>query len=151
MPTPAAHGRNRGGMSAYEVVEMGGLDEWQNYEGTFGPGKRFVDKDLAVEFVGMSANAVDGGREAPFWHKHAKVEELYIFLAGQGQMGLNDEVVDVQAGTTVRVPAGTWSTWRALPDSPEQLRWVCVRGGGEPLADIGRDAEIDRDRPAPWA
>lgn len=141
----------RGDMSAYEVIEMGGLDAWHEFAGGTTPGKRFVDKELPLQNVGMSANAAEPGSRAPFWHTHEKLEELYVFLAGNGQMGLNDDVVDVQAGTTVRVPPGTWSTWRALPDSPEQLRWLCIRAGGAALSDIGRDGALDRERPAPWA
>lgn len=138
-------------MSDYEVLEMGGLDAWQEFTGGVAPGKRFVEKELPLQFIGMSANAAEPGKQAPFWHTHEKFEELYVFLAGRGQMGLNDDVIDVQAGTTVRVPQGTWSTWRCLPDSPEQLRWLCIRAAGDPLAEVGRDGALDQDRPMPWA
>ena len=138
-------------MTAYKAMELGDLDTWQDVEGPLGKGKRFVDWDLEMKYMGMSTNAVDAGKSAPYWHSHSKEEEMYIFLAGKGQMGLNDEVVEVEAGTTVRVSPGTWSTWRALPDSPEQLRFLCVRAGGTELPRIGHDATIDRERPLPWA
>lgn len=34
-------------------------------------------------------------------------------------------------GSVVRVGQNVWRTWRARPDSAEQLRWLCIRAGGE--------------------
>ena len=81
---------------------------------------------------------------------HAQIEELYVFLSGTGQMGLDGDVVDVTAGSVVRVGQGVWRTWRALPDSPGQLRWLCIRAGGGPIAHMPDDSERDTERPAPW-
>lgn len=138
-----------GAMSAYDVTELGGLDTWLHAEGVR-PGKQFVEKAIPMQYIGMSANALEPGASAPHWHSHAGFEELYVFLAGRGQMGLDDDVVDVQAGTAVRVGQGVMRTWHAMPDSPEPLRWLCVRSGGDTLADIGRDSRFDKERPRPW-
>ncbi|WP_029145989.1 cupin domain-containing protein [Microbacterium luticocti] len=137
-------------MTGYDVYELGGLDSWAQAQADAG-GKRFVDKEIPTEYVGMSANALEPGGQAPFWHSHDRLEELYVFLAGHGQMGLDDEVVDVRPGTVVRVGPGVMRTWRCTPDSPEPLRWLCVRGGGDTLAAIGRDGQLDRERTMPWA
>ena len=138
-------------MTAYKVMELGALDTWQDFEGPIGKGKRFIDWDLETKYAGMSSNAADAGQSSPYWHTHSKEEELYIFLSGKGQMGVNDDVVDVEAGSVVRVSPGTWSSWRCMPDSPEQMRFLVVRAGGEQLPRIGHDATIDRERPLPWA
>jgi mannose-6-phosphate isomerase-like protein (cupin superfamily) len=98
----------------------------------------------------MTANAFEPGEEAGYWHSHARVEELYVFLAGRGQMGLDDDIVDVGPGTAVRVGQGVWRTWRATPDSPEQLRWLCIRAGGTELPHLPDDSTRDNDRPSPW-
>jgi mannose-6-phosphate isomerase-like protein (cupin superfamily) len=45
------------------------------------------------------------GRSNPL-HYHPNCEELLYMLAGQGRHTLNDEVVDLRAGMTIRVPAG---------------------------------------------
>ncbi len=142
-------------MSGYEVLELGGLDQWRAHHGGFRPttsrdGRRVVDHELEMQYIGMTANALEPGEVAGYWNTHARVEELYVFLEGRGQMGLDDEVVDVGPGTVVRVGQDVWRTWRAHPESPGQLRWLCIRAGGEELPHLPDDAARDEDRAQPW-
>jgi mannose-6-phosphate isomerase-like protein (cupin superfamily) len=142
-------------VSNYEVSNIGALDEWRGFYGGFTPeksrdGRRVVDHELTMQYIGMTANAYVAGEEAGYWHRHSRVEELYVFLEGTGQMGLDDEVVDVAAGSVVRVGQGVWRTWRALPDGPG-LRWLCIRAGGTELPHLPDDSERGEDRPSPWA
>jgi hypothetical protein len=65
-------------------------------------------------------------------------------------MALDDEIVDVGPGTVVRVGQGVWRTWRCVPDSAEQLRWLCIRAGGTELPHFPDDSTRDTERPAPW-
>jgi mannose-6-phosphate isomerase-like protein (cupin superfamily) len=143
-------------MTDYEVLELGGLDDWRNHFGGFVParsrdGRRVVDHELTMQYIGMTANALEPGEEAGYWHSHARIEELYIFLDGLGQMGLDDDLVEVRAGTVVRVGQGVWRTWRARSDSQTQLRWLCIRAGGEALPHLPDDATRDTDKPMPWS
>lgn len=142
-------------MTAYEVTEIGAPAQWRSHYGGFVPersrdGRRVVDHELAMQYIGMTANALAPGEEAGYWHTHSSVEELYVFLEGHGQMGLDDDVVDVHAGTVIRVGQDVWRTWRARPDSDGELRWLCIRAGGETLPHIPDDAARDMQRPMPW-
>ncbi|OJX71299.1 MAG: hypothetical protein BGO95_09710 [Micrococcales bacterium 73-13] len=138
-------------MSGYEILELGAFGAWSDYvSGSGTKGKRFVDHDMTTQYIGVSTNAAAPGEGAPFWHAHSQLEELYIFLQGRGQMGLDDEVVDVEPGSVVRVGQGVWRIWRCAPDSPEDLRMLCVRAGGGVLAELPRDSERDMERPKPW-
>nr|WP_246301193.1 cupin domain-containing protein [Microbacterium immunditiarum] len=103
-----------------------------------------------MQYIGLTANALVPGEEAGYWHKHDRIEELYVFLEGLGQMGLDDVVVDVEPGSVVRVGQGVWRTWRARPDSPGELRWLCIRAGGEELPHLPNDSSRDPERPMPW-
>lgn len=132
-------------MSDYEVTEIGNLSSWGVEEGT---GKRFVD--VAASFVGASVNATQPGQSSPFWHRHARLEELYIVLEGDGRMVLDDEVIELHGGTVVRVPAHVWRALHCDADSAVPLKWLCVRAGGDTLESIGRDGELDKERPFPW-
>ncbi|HWL60070.1 MAG TPA: cupin domain-containing protein [Microbacteriaceae bacterium] len=131
-------------MDGYEVLELGPLDEWLTR------GKQFVDKQMDTDFIGLSVNAMAPGGQSPFWHRHLVLEEIYLFLEGQGRMALDDEVIDVGWGTAVRVGQGVWRHLHALTDSPSELRWVCIRAGGQPLAELRGDSEKDAERPTPW-
>ena len=109
-----------------------------------------IDHELETEIIGFTATAYEPGEEAGYWHSHTELEEVYIFLEGEGQMGLDDDVVDVSAGTVIHVPTGVMRTWRCRPDSPTQLRWLCIRAGKGPLEAIPTDATPIRDIPMPW-
>ncbi|GAA1829445.1 cupin domain-containing protein [Agromyces salentinus] len=142
-------------MSGYQVLDIGGLDDWRSHYGGFRPdssrdGRRVVDHELTMQYIGMTANALEPGEQAGYWHRHASVEELYVFLEGRGQLALDDEVVEVGPGTAVRVGQGVWRTWRCRPDSEGQLRWLCIRAGGTELPQFPDDSERGGDRPMPW-
>ncbi|MFV0375229.1 cupin domain-containing protein [Microbacterium sp.] len=134
-------------MAGYDILEMGSTETWGGYTGV-APGKRFVDKEMPAQYIGMSANSLAPGGSAPFWHTHFAVEEMYVFLTGTGQMALDDEIVDVSPGTAVRVGQGVWRAWHAASDGP--LTWLCIRSGGAELAEVGLDGERDLERPLPW-
>jgi mannose-6-phosphate isomerase-like protein (cupin superfamily) len=142
-------------MSDYEVLNVGAPSEWRQHFGGFRPessrdGRRVVDHEMKNQFIGMTVNALEAGEEAGYWHTHSQIEELYVFIGGQGQMGLDDDLVEVSAGSVVRVGQNVMRTWRAKPDSTEQLQWLCIRAGGTELPDFPDDAKRDNDRPMPW-
>jgi mannose-6-phosphate isomerase-like protein (cupin superfamily) len=141
--------------SDYEIAQIGALDEWRSHFGGFDTarsrgGRRIVDHELTMQYIGMSANALEPGEEAGYWHTHTRIEELYVFLDGRGQMGLDDDVVEVGPGSVVRVGQDVWRTWRALPNSSTELRWLCIRAGGTELPHSPDDGTRDTDRPMPW-
>ena len=142
-------------LTNYEITSIGHLDEWRSHFGGFSEakardGRRVVDHELTMQFIGLTANALQPGEQAGYWHAHARIEELYVFLEGRGQMGLDDDVVEVEAGTVVRVGQDVWRTWRAHPDSPGELRWLCIRAGGEALPHLPDDSTRSEERPMPW-
>jgi mannose-6-phosphate isomerase-like protein (cupin superfamily) len=142
-------------MTSYSITNIGPMDSWRDHFGGFvestnKQGRRVIDHELETEIIGFTATAYEPGEEAGYWHSHSELEEVYIFLEGEGQMGLDDDVVDVSAGTVIHVPTGVMRTWRCKPDSPTQLRWLCIRAGKGPLEAIPSDATPIRDIPMPW-
>jgi len=137
------------------VVNVGAPGQWREFYGGFRPessrdGRRVVDHEMKNQFIGLTVNALEPGEEAGYWHTHSQIEELYVFIAGHGQMGLNDDLVDVAAGSVVRVGPNVLRTWRAKPESAGQLQWLCIRAGGEELPEFPTDARRDNDKPMPW-
>lgn len=142
-------------MTGYEVLNVGAPDAWREHVGGFAvfplrAGRRVVDHEMDMQFIGMTVNALVAGEECGYWHKHSATEEVYVFLAGTGQMGLNDDVVNVVAGSVVRVSPETWITWRCDPSETNQLQWICVRSGGTELPENPTDAAVDFERAMPW-
>jgi mannose-6-phosphate isomerase-like protein (cupin superfamily) len=142
-------------MTRFSITELGPLDSWRDHVGGFRPattrhGRRVVDHELSADLIGMTANSYEPGEEAGYWHSHSVLEELYVFLEGWGQMGLDDDVIDVRPGTVVAVSPGVMRTWRCVPESPGALRWLCIRAGQNPLPAIPDDAEPIRGLPMPW-
>lgn len=135
-------------MSDYSVIELGGVDDWGS--GGQHPGKRFIEGELGADSMGISVNSTEPGGESPFWHTHARSEEIHIVIAGRGEIALDDEVLPLRPGTAVRVGPGVWRALRCLPESETPMTWLCIRSGADTIEGIGRDSEIDQERPFPW-
>jgi mannose-6-phosphate isomerase-like protein (cupin superfamily) len=56
-------------------------------------------------------------------HYHARSEELYFVVAGEGEMELDGERRRVRTGDAVLIPPGAWHQIRA---GEEPLRFLCV-------------------------
>lgn len=142
-------------MSDFEVTSIGAMDEWRSHLGGFTEqtqreGRRVLDHALDMQFIGVTVNALTPGEQAGYWHAHSEIEELYIFLDGEGEMGLDDQIIPVKAGSAVRVGQGVKRTWRCTPASPTALKWMCIRAGGGELDKIPTDAKRDTESPMPW-
>ncbi|HEX7589906.1 MAG TPA: hypothetical protein VF362_02895, partial [Demequinaceae bacterium] len=143
-------------MAGCEIVDVGPIEAWGEHFGGFSPatslhGRRLLDKELPLEFFGITVNSRLPGEGADYRHAHSVLEELYLFLAGDGVMLLGDKVYPVGPGTAIRVGQGVMRSWYCLPESPAPLAWLCVRAGGAPLSAIPSDAEPLRDVRLPWA
>lgn len=99
---------------------------------------RFAGKELACERTGLSYQRLAPGVRQPFAHKHEQDEEVYVVLAGGGQMRLDDDEIELAPWDAVRVAPETVRAFAAGPDGLELLAF------GSHQAD---DAEM---RPAQW-
>ena len=106
-----------------------------NYPGTM----RFMTDHLGNEQVAFTHRVMPpkSGGKGSYGHRHKTQEEIYYVVSGQLQFKLGDEVIDVEAGTAVRVaPETVRSVWNEGPDEAELV--ICsVR-----LDDAGADGEI---------
>lgn len=64
---------------------------------------RFAGKDLGLEELGVSHQIVKPGMHHAFGHRHKKAEEVYVVLAGDGMIHLDDEQVAVERLDAIRV------------------------------------------------
>ena len=77
-----------------------------------------------------------GQREA-FAHRHHQAEELFVVLAGSGQVKLDQDLVALKPMDAVRVGAGTVRSFEAGADGLQVLVFgPHIEGDGEIVADF---------------
>jgi mannose-6-phosphate isomerase-like protein (cupin superfamily) len=122
-------------MAGYTIRQ---LDEIPDVLGDY-PGEMRMSSaaDLGneqVSFTWRRMPAQTGGKGS-YGHRHKTQEEIYFVASGTLQFKLDDEVVDVGAGSVVRVaPDVARSVWNEGPDDAVLI--MCSVKTGDPLADI---------------
>src|SRR5437867_3038884 len=113
------------------------LDEVEDLFGGKYPGAmRSLTTSLGAEQVAFTHRLMPpkSGGKGGYGHRHKTQEELYYVISGTLQFKLEDEVVDVGAGTAVRVaPDVVRSVWNEGPDDAELL--ICSVRTEDPRAD----------------
>jgi mannose-6-phosphate isomerase-like protein (cupin superfamily) len=100
---------------------------------------RFLRQDLALENFAVTFERFGAGYRPTRGHRHGVQEEVYCLVSGRAQGKLNDDVVDLEPWTAVRVPPRTIRAFRASGD--EDAVFVTVAA---PQADFG-DVEFIQD------
>ncbi|MCH8506208.1 MAG: cupin domain-containing protein [Ectothiorhodospiraceae bacterium] len=113
------------------------------------PGKLFLGEKLALNGMEVSLNTLPAGVAVPFLHRHRHHEEVYIFLAGEGEFQVAGERFPVTEGSAVRVAPAGERTWRNTGQTP--LVYLVVQAVEGSLERHGIDDGEVLDRPAVWA
>jgi mannose-6-phosphate isomerase-like protein (cupin superfamily) len=100
---------------------------------------RFGRTKLGTRDVGVSHWRYAPGWRAPGGHKHRAQEEVYVVVAGAGQLLLDGEVVDLAPWDTVRVAP---EVVRAFAAGPDGLEIIAV-GGPKPEGGDGVQAPVE--------
>jgi mannose-6-phosphate isomerase-like protein (cupin superfamily) len=75
------------------------------------------------------------GGKGGYGHRHKTQEELYFVVAGELQFKLDDEVIDVPAGTAVRIaPATVRSVWNERAE--EAILLIVSTRSADPRDDV---------------
>ena len=117
-------------MADYTIIKREDADDvLGDYPGEM----RMLAGPLGAEQVALTWRRMPQhtGGKGSYGHRHKRQEELYFVLKGELQFKLGDDVVDVPAGSAVRVPASTWrSVWNDKPEDAE-LVIVSTKAGPE--------------------
>lgn len=136
----------------YQVKQYGDLQAWaalSMMHPKLGkvPGKQFLRSELGLTSLEVSLNSIGPGKGVPFLHAHRQNEELYLFLSGKGQMLLDGEVVEIRAGSAVRVSPPVMRSWRNTGDEP--LVCICIQAREGTLAQVTeKDGFLSEAAPA---
>ena len=87
------------------------------------PGEmRFATNEIGTEQAALTWRRMPAGTggKGSYGHRHKTQEEIYLVVSGSLQFKLEDEVVNVPAGTVVRVaPEVARSVWNEGPEDAE--------------------------------
>ena len=102
-------------MAGYNVED---LKEVRNQGENFGinPDElqlRMAKDPLQCKNAGISYLRLGPNYRAPFGHKHKQQEEIYVLVNGSARMKIEDDTVDMQPLTAVRVDPGTMRCYEA--------------------------------------
>src|SRR3954462_5748775 len=67
---------------------------------------RFASRDLDAQKTGLAFMKVKPGQRQAFAHRHDEAEEIYVVIAGDGRIKLDDEVVEVKELDAIRIAPG---------------------------------------------
>lgn len=114
----------------YQVENYGPIADWGQFHHQHPRlgvvrGKQFLRDELGFSGMEISLNSLAKGKAAPFVHGHHKNEEAYLFLSGTGEFMLDEEVVEIKAGTVIRVAPPVLRCWRNTGDEP--LLYVVIQ------------------------
>lgn len=141
-------------MKNYQSKNYGALQNLNQY--VFAPegtpinveGKLFLGDELGLSSMDVSLNKDAAGNGVPFYHRHHRNEELYIFISGQGEMSIDDEIIPVQEGSVASVqPEARRALWNT---GDSDLTYIVIQApvGGLQAATLD-DAEI-LEGAVPW-
>jgi len=109
-------------MPGYTVRQ---LDEVTNiFEGNYPGEMRMITYEIDAEQVAVTYRRMPQhtGGKGSYGHRHKEQEEIYYVISGQLQFKLGEDVLDLPAGTAVRVaPEVARSVWNDEPDDAELM------------------------------
>lgn len=111
-------------------------------------GKHFLKDILGFTGCEISINSLPPGTGMPFYHQHKDNEEVYIFIQGKGQVQVDDEVIDVQEGSIVRIAPNGQRTWRN--NSNEPLLYIVIQMKENSLRQYGLGDGIVAEKAVAW-
>ena len=101
------------------------LDEVTNiFEGNYPGEMRMITYQIDAEQVAVTYRRMPQhtGGKGSYGHHHKEQEEIYYVMSGQLQFKLGDDVLDLPAGTAVRVaPEVARSVWNDEPEDAELM------------------------------
>jgi mannose-6-phosphate isomerase-like protein (cupin superfamily) len=123
-------------MGGYTITKMADVpDALGDYPGEM----HMLAEPLQAEQVAITYRRMPQhtGGKGSYGHHHHHQEEIYFVISGKLQFKLDDEVVDVEGGTAVRVPANVVrSIWN---DEPADAELVIVSTRDEDEAQLVED------------
>jgi hypothetical protein len=110
-------------MADYTVVN---LKEVENQGPNFGLDPKDIEFRMArvalkCENSGLSYLKLGPGWRLPFGHRHKQQEEIYVLVNGSARIKIEDDVIELEPWTAVRVSNDTIRGYEGGPDGAELI------------------------------
>jgi mannose-6-phosphate isomerase-like protein (cupin superfamily) len=104
------------------------LKEVENQGVNFGiPEDKYLSRmarvPLGCENSGVSYEWLAPGYRQPFGHRHKRQEEIYVLVSGSMRAKLDDDIVELQPWSALRIAP---DTMRALEAGPEGAELIAI-------------------------
>lgn len=134
------------------ALHLGGLCSLINYASSMpnSPeptwGKLWTKELLGLTGMEVSFGVLGPGQDPGFLHIHNQNEELYLIVSGKGQILVDQDSIDVNAGSAVRIsPAGV-RCWRNTGD--KDLVYIVIQARANSLQQwTNTDGKIVEGKP----
>jgi quinol monooxygenase YgiN/mannose-6-phosphate isomerase-like protein (cupin superfamily) len=132
------------GGHGYQTEETGftiaNLEQVEDSAAKFGYGEmgeaRFAGGALRAVSTGLSHQRLRPGRRQMFAHRHHHAEEVYIVLAGNGRVKIDDEIRQISGLDAIRIAPGSTRAFEAGPDGLEVLALGPHRAGDAQMVNM---------------
>jgi len=121
----------------YSAIEIGNFDNLGGYSYLHPKlkqdlsGKLFVGELLKTSGIEISFQVMPANTEIPFLHSHNENEEVYIFIKGNGQFQVDNDLFNILEGSIVRVAPSGKRTWRN--NSEDSMILIVIQAKAETL------------------
>jgi uncharacterized cupin superfamily protein len=93
----------------------------------FDASRAFLGESLGLTKLGVNVTAVKPGRAAYPFHSHRANDELFLILAGRGELRLGTQRHAVKEGDVIDCPAGDASSAHQLVNTGDtELRYLAI-------------------------
>lgn len=139
----------------FKAVDVGTFEDLHQYSYTLPAlsitvdGKLFLSELLGLTGTEISLNKMPPEGSMPFCHRHRTHEEVYIFLAGEGEFQVDGEIFPVGEGTVVRVDPEGERTWRNTSGS-QDLMYIVIQAPAEKIEATTTGDGIPSRQQASW-
>ncbi len=139
----------------FTAAHLGAFDNLGQY-GYFHPrrqvqvtGKQFVKEVVGATGMEVSFTRLEPLQAVAFFHSHKQNEELFLIVRGEGEMQIDDEVIAVREGSTVRVGTAGERCLRNT-SATEAMVYICIQAKTGSLEQWTSADGVPSTRTAKW-
>jgi len=117
----------------YKAAKLNAFEDIHNHTFTVAntavkkESKLFLKELLDLTSMEISYNIFKPNEEMPFFHKHKQNEEVYIIVKGSAQFIVDEQIIDLNEGSSINIKPEGERYYKNMSDSDE-LVFIVIQG-----------------------